>query len=108
MKRENRALIRGLECRSSRKKRKAIGGLVYKGLFFFGVGFVYIVKRFFSLLDGSKEPRVFEKVDRKGNAYFRVYDPVSGVHHTFHSTSDVYIWLEERHHNSRNTNPKWG
>jgi len=44
------------------------------------------------------EPYISEHKNRKGEAYFRVYDPDQNVSHTFDSEESVRIWLEERHH----------
>ncbi|MGB3519470.1 MAG: hypothetical protein WBA43_23665 [Elainellaceae cyanobacterium] len=44
------------------------------------------------------EPYISEHYNRKGERYFRVYDPKQDVHHTFDSEEAVCIWLEERHH----------
>lgn len=54
----------------------------------------YLVRSF--TLD--PEPYISEHYNRKGERYFRVYDPKQDVHHTFDSEEAVCIWLEERHH----------
>lgn len=44
------------------------------------------------------EPYISEHQNRKGEFYYRVYDPDQDIHHTFDSEESVRIWLEERHY----------
>lgn len=49
-------------------------------------------------LCGSQEPRIRQKIDRLGNRYYRVYDPVANAHYLFTSEEAVRVWLEQRYH----------
>jgi hypothetical protein len=46
----------------------------------------------------SGEPEVKQKIDRVGNIYWRVYDPVSDRTVRFNDKQEVMIWLDERHY----------
>lgn len=44
------------------------------------------------------EPKVWQKKDRKGNIYWRVYNPTTGYCGSFNSEEEVRMWLEERYY----------
>lgn len=43
------------------------------------------------------EPLISSHLDRQGNPYYRLYEPIERAHHTFTSEESVRIWLEQRH-----------
>jgi hypothetical protein len=47
-------------------------------------------------LEGSQEPKIIWKRDRRGYTYFEVYDPMTEKHHRFDSEQNVRIWLDRR------------
>jgi len=46
----------------------------------------------------STELRVFHRSDRTGNAYFEIYDPVTGKSNCFGSEQEIRAWLDQPHH----------
>ncbi len=44
------------------------------------------------------EPRAKRKVDKFGNLYYQVYDPVSHSHHAFTSEDALRTWLDQRYY----------
>lgn len=53
-----------------------------------------------SFSEGSQEPKVTWKRDRRGYTYFEVYDPMTEKHHRFDSEQNVRIWLERSRYQS--------
>ncbi|NJR55466.1 MAG: hypothetical protein HC768_13400 [Acaryochloris sp. CRU_2_0] len=53
-----------------------------------------------SFLEGSQEPKVTWKRDRRGYTYFEAYDPMTGKHHHFDSEQSVRIWLDRSRYSS--------
>lgn len=51
-----------------------------------------------SLLIANSDPTVKEQIDRSGQIYWQVYDPVSTQSHRFFLEEDVYQWLEHRYY----------
>ncbi len=47
-----------------------------------------------TLQDGDRLPSV-----RKGNNYFKTYDPETRQSNTFSSEQEIRIWLDQRHSN---------
>jgi|GEM_PF-744907 len=45
----------------------------------------------------STEPRIYQKVDARGLAYWKVFDPVTGEGARLHSVNEVHTWLEQRY-----------
>ncbi len=43
------------------------------------------------------EPQVSHRRDRKGNNYFKTYDPETRKSNTFSSEQEIRIWLDQRH-----------
>ncbi|MBE9166701.1 hypothetical protein IQ238_03860 [Pleurocapsales cyanobacterium LEGE 06147] len=52
----------------------------------------------------SGEPRIWQRTDRFGNPYWRVYDPVSDRTIRFNDKQEVMIWLDERHYHRAHSN----
>ena len=50
-----------------------------------------------NLLGKANEPQIISRKNKRGNAYFRVYDPQTQWKGTFSSEGEVRIWLEERY-----------
>ncbi|MGP1384831.1 MAG: hypothetical protein ACTS2F_14795 [Thainema sp.] len=50
------------------------------------------------LFDQSQEPRITKRVDRWGNLYFSVYDPIDRSFRVFTSEQEIRIWLEQRYY----------
>lgn len=48
------------------------------------------------MFDGD-EPKVWKKINRSGVTIWHVYDPVSNMHATFDSESEIRSWLEKRY-----------
>lgn len=48
-------------------------------------------------LSGNSDPRISQTIDRAGNAYFQVHDPVSGQQHCFDSEQELRVWLDQRY-----------
>lgn len=48
------------------------------------------------LVNGS-EPKIYQKQNRHGEIYFRVYDPFTQRYYKFNSEQEVRVWLEERY-----------
>jgi len=46
----------------------------------------------------STEPRVFHRSDRTGNAYFEIYDPLTGKSNCFGSEQEIRAWLDQPHY----------
>lgn len=49
-------------------------------------------------LSSSQAPRIRQKIDRLGNRYYRVYDPIENTHRLFTSEESVRVWLEQRYY----------
>jgi hypothetical protein len=47
-------------------------------------------------LQTRDEPRVTVCCDRAGNAYYQVYDPITGHSASFGSEAEIRWWLETR------------
>ncbi|NJR58283.1 MAG: hypothetical protein HC769_05125 [Cyanobacteria bacterium CRU_2_1] len=47
---------------------------------------------------GNSEPKIYQKRDRYGDVYFRVYDPMTGTSSSFKSEQEVRIWLDQRYY----------
>ncbi len=47
-----------------------------------------------TLLVDSQELQVSQKVDRHGNIYWQVYDPVTGKYFSSGSKLDISMWIE--------------
>jgi hypothetical protein len=58
-------------------------------------------------LSASKEPRVWEMLDRSGQAYWKIYDPLGDRWWQFDSAEAVTAWIEERHRQSRSADWQW-
>lgn len=48
--------------------------------------------------DVYAEPKIWEKKDRHGNTYYRVYDPQRDRYHDFFSEAKVRWWLDKRYY----------
>lgn len=48
-------------------------------------------------LTREPEPKIWQKTDRLGNTFWRVYDPLSGHSAILGSEAEVRSWLEERY-----------
>jgi hypothetical protein len=48
-----------------------------------------------ALFADPKEIQVNQKIDREGNIYWRVYDPVTGNSFSSGSETDVCMWIEQ-------------
>lgn len=46
----------------------------------------------------SSDPKIYQKRDRQGNIYFRVYDPATGSTSVFATEKEVRIWLDQRYY----------
>ncbi len=58
-----------------------------------------IIDNFWSkLIDRKTEPKVWQKCDRKGNTYWLIFNPITGLYISFGSEQEVRIWLEERYY----------
>jgi len=44
------------------------------------------------------ESLISSHLDRQGNPYYHLYDPIERAHHTFTSEESIRIWLEQRHY----------
>lgn len=59
-------------------------------------------KRIWNLLlsafSGSSEPKIYQRHDRHGNIYFKVYDPVTHQIGTFNTEQEVRVWLDQRYY----------
>ena len=51
-----------------------------------------------SKLNVYAEPKVWEKKDRYGNTYYRVYDPQRDRYLEFNSEEEVRWWLDKRYY----------
>ncbi len=49
-------------------------------------------------LDFYSEPKIWEKKDRYGNTYYRVYDPKRDRHLDLNSEDEVRWWLDQRYY----------
>jgi hypothetical protein len=56
-------------------------------------------QRWIQALVGNQEPQIFHRRDRQGYSYLEVYDPTSGKTHSFNTTQEVRVWLEQRYYN---------
>jgi hypothetical protein len=66
---------------------------------------ISIIERIGQYLAKSRvEPRIKQKCDRFGNIYWRVYDPISDSHCSFHSEQEVRSWLDTRYYHTSNVN----
>ena len=59
-------------------------------------GFLSVL-RLITKLQTEPEPKIWEKRDRLGNTFFKVYDPASDRFIYLSSENEVRIWLEERY-----------
>ena len=48
--------------------------------------------------DTYSEPQIWERKDRYGNIYYRIYDPKSDRHFYFNSEDEVRWWLDKRYY----------
>jgi hypothetical protein len=46
----------------------------------------------------TAEPQIYQKRDRSGNTYFKVYDPVTHRSNVFKTEQEVRVWLDQRHY----------
>ncbi len=46
----------------------------------------------------GNEPKICQKCDRDGHAYFQVYDRATDQWHHFNSEAEVRAWLERRYY----------
>lgn len=46
----------------------------------------------------SSEPKIYQKYDRNGKLYFRVYDPITHQSSTFSTEQELRIWLDQRYY----------
>ncbi len=51
-----------------------------------------------NVLTKNAEPRIYQKYDRQGKLYFRVYDPISGMSSTLNTEQEVRAWLDQRYY----------
>lgn len=51
-----------------------------------------------SLFEVNTDPKVEERVDRHGQRYWDVYDPITQQHNRFAEEESVYEWLEHRYY----------
>jgi hypothetical protein len=52
-----------------------------------------------------REPRVHQKIDRLGNPYWRVYDPLHDCTIRFDNEQHLLVWLDEQHYHRARPNP---
>lgn len=50
-----------------------------------------------NLLIDSFEPRVWQETDRRGQRFWRVYDPTTDRTGSFANENEVRIWIEQRY-----------
>ena len=50
------------------------------------------------LTTNTTEPRIQQKRDRIGQAYWHTYDPITGLTNYFETEAEVYQWLEKRYY----------
>ncbi|ETX00111.1 hypothetical protein [Candidatus Entotheonella palauensis] len=55
-----------------------------------------LLERVANWLAGPVEPQIYKRLDRRGNAYYRLYDPKTDQSRFFSSEEDVRIWLDQR------------
>lgn len=46
----------------------------------------------------STEPSVVRRIDRTGNVYFEIHDPVTGKSNAFGSEREIREWLDRYHY----------
>lgn len=46
----------------------------------------------------DRQPKIQQRVDRQGQLYWRIYDPIGNQSHTFFTEVEVYQWLENRYY----------
>ncbi|WAL61704.1 hypothetical protein [Thermocoleostomius sinensis] len=46
----------------------------------------------------SSEPKIYQKHDRDGNVYFKVYDPVTHQTEILTTEQEVRVWLDQRYY----------
>lgn len=57
----------------------------------------FLEQYFLAPMSHLDEPKIWEKRDRSGNVFYKVYDPITGISNQFSSDLEVRIWLEERY-----------
>jgi hypothetical protein len=57
-----------------------------------------------SLFEVNTDPKIAERVDRHGQPYWDVYDPITQQHHRFTKENAVYEWLEQRYYQAPSIN----
>ncbi len=55
----------------------------------------HICKSLAKALIGKNEPRIWQKTNRQGDTYWKVYDPATGQTAYFTCEAEVRIWLEQ-------------
>jgi hypothetical protein len=61
-------------------------------------GFEQIWNLLLKAFANSSEPQIYQKHDRHGNMYFKVYDPVTRQFGTFTTEQEVRVWLDQRYY----------
>jgi len=56
------------------------------------------IQNYADSIDGRDEIKVWQKVDRQGNAYWRVYDPKTGQTADLGSEIEVMAWVERHYY----------
>ncbi|NJL41258.1 MAG: hypothetical protein HC840_15155 [Leptolyngbyaceae cyanobacterium RM2_2_4] len=72
--------------KSSREKSKFLTGLGQ------------VLLSILEILSGNKEPKISQRRDRRGESFWRVYDPITGESARFNSELEVRFWLEQRYY----------
>lgn len=54
-------------------------------------------QRVANFMTGPNEPQIYTRRDRRGNVYFRLYDPRTDQHRVFNSEEDIRIWFDQRY-----------
>ncbi len=55
-----------------------------------------LLERVAQWLVGPVEPQIYQRHDRRGKAYYRLYDPKTDQRRLFSSEEDMRIWLDQR------------
>lgn len=49
-------------------------------------------------LANNSDPKITQRWDKRGNSYYQVYDPTTGITGTFGSEQEIRFWLEQRYY----------
>lgn len=50
-----------------------------------------------TFLAGPAEPQIYQRRDRRGKVYFRLYDPRTDQQRVFSSEEEIRIWFDQRY-----------